>query len=1099
MVIKWIAIHNCLLLHFLIFFHQGKGFNLDEKIPIIKQGVENSLFGLSVEEHHTNKNPSTINDNVLLVGAPKASSGSFQNSKIVNPGGLFKCQISYDKNCERVRVDDAKPTFEVNSSYSWLGVIVKSQKPGGKVAVCAHRYTIHGGSHRGIWEAELGRCFILTNDLKEYSDLSSYEPCIGRVDALGSYSQAGFGYCQAGTSFDFAQNQLQDFVVGIPGMLQWAGGINTYQVTSEIFAETLFGNDKDQLNRINQNNSYVGFSVASFMRGGEPAFVAGAPRGNDSGQVLVFEKITYEDKRVFNITEVLNGEVLGSAFGYDLKIIDINGDNKDDLIVGAPQFYNKLKKQGGAVYIYLGNNESRFGPDPAVILYGELDSTFGISIASLGDINKDGFNDIAIGASGADNGVGQVYIYLGSLSSVETRPSQIIKPSNVPVMKSLKIKGFGYALSGGLDMDLNEYPDLAVGSLSDSAFIFRARPIVTVNGFIKSSVDKVNINATADFNPNAVTISGPDSQPQKVVSFNVSVCFEYTSLNSSFNQPLNLSYTIQLDVVRLEKDFKPRVTFVPFRYDKAVKIANILLPPQSENRLICIQEPVYLDSKMQDKLSPFVMSLSYDIIDQNISSVVTANSFPSMENFPITNKDATNTAFTEVNISKNCGKDEKCTSNLKLNAEYLVLLNGKTNWETLKTEENTGVPLLFVGAEKEIGLSINITNFSPGEDAHQAQLKILFPDFLSFAGSTTKGASISCHKHQTNNSIEVCDIGNPFRSGSAISLIIKFESDERLYKVNNFVINLALSTSSDQKGLSFQPYPVLVKVEAELILESYTQTDQLRFEGEIIGESAVKQPTDAGSKFVYHYDVENSGSSDVGPVVININWPYAIKNGKWLFYLLQVGDSSNSNLQNKTNCEVPNDYLDPLDLNDFISRKKRDTTKDKKKSAKEPEGVSSSSLSSLNLICPESAKCVNITCNFGVIPRKKKVSLEIEGILWNSTFIEEYADKKLIKVTSESCIYVNRSNVLYAQSSVLNDVLLTTISSEIIVSTKQEVHWWIIALASLAGVVCLVFLVLLLWRCGFFNRRRNQGDYHKAQKHRQASKQADEVSEKLVY
>ncbi len=32
---------------------------------------------------------------------------------------------------------------------------------------------------------------------------------------------------------------------------------------------------------------------------------------------------------------------------------------------------------------------------------------------------------------------------------------------------------FGYSLSGNLDVDDNQYPDLAVGSLSDSVFVYR--------------------------------------------------------------------------------------------------------------------------------------------------------------------------------------------------------------------------------------------------------------------------------------------------------------------------------------------------------------------------------------------------------------------------------------------------------------------------------------------------------------------------------------------------------------------------------------------------------------------------------------------------
>ena len=44
-----------------------------------------------------------------------------------------------------------------------------------------------------------------------------------------------------------------------------------------------------------------------------------------------------------------------------------------------------------------------------------------------------------------------------------------------------EMKGFGYSLSGGLDMDFNGYPDLLIGSLSDTAVLYR---FIKANGKI---------------------------------------------------------------------------------------------------------------------------------------------------------------------------------------------------------------------------------------------------------------------------------------------------------------------------------------------------------------------------------------------------------------------------------------------------------------------------------------------------------------------------------------------------------------------------------------------------------------------------------------
>lgn len=62
----------------------------------------------------------------------------------------------------------------------------------------------------------------------------------------------------------------------------------------------------------------------------------------------------------------------------------------NDLIVGAPFYFDRAKDQGGAVYIYINENGS-FQETATVVLKGPSDSAFGISVAAIGDINQDGF------------------------------------------------------------------------------------------------------------------------------------------------------------------------------------------------------------------------------------------------------------------------------------------------------------------------------------------------------------------------------------------------------------------------------------------------------------------------------------------------------------------------------------------------------------------------------------------------------------------------------------------------------------------------------------------------------------------------------------
>lgn len=104
--------------------------------------------------------------------------------------------------------------------------------------------------------------------------------------------------------------------------------------------------------------------------------------------------------------------------------------------------------------------------------------------------------DIVVGAP--FDGDGKVFIYRGSDSGIETKPAQVSQTCSAPkqqlrscmCLKCMKpylcflslqvldgrdfdVRRFGYSISGGLDIDNNQYPDLAVGSLNDSVVLFR--------------------------------------------------------------------------------------------------------------------------------------------------------------------------------------------------------------------------------------------------------------------------------------------------------------------------------------------------------------------------------------------------------------------------------------------------------------------------------------------------------------------------------------------------------------------------------------------------------------------------------------------------
>ena len=62
-----------------------------------------------------------------------------------------------------------------------------------------------------------------------------------------------------------------------------------------------------------------------------------------------------------------------------------------DLIVGAPNFFDRKAEIGGAVYVYLnpfGHWDDQARP---IRLNGTYDSMFGMAVGNIGDLDQDGY------------------------------------------------------------------------------------------------------------------------------------------------------------------------------------------------------------------------------------------------------------------------------------------------------------------------------------------------------------------------------------------------------------------------------------------------------------------------------------------------------------------------------------------------------------------------------------------------------------------------------------------------------------------------------------------------------------------------------------
>jgi len=160
---------------------------------------------------------------------------------------------------------------------------------------------------------------------------------------------------------------------------------------------------------------------------------------------------------------ILEGNQQYSRFGYATAAADVNGDGIDDVIVGAFQWTNGQSHEGRVSAFHGKAGGPSTTPD-WMYESDQADSRYGIAVASAGDVNNDGKDDILVGApdykvvDGSDTltGAGITHLFLGSTSGLSATPDWIGEGSH-------ENSYFGVSISGAGDVNGDGYDDVIIG------------------------------------------------------------------------------------------------------------------------------------------------------------------------------------------------------------------------------------------------------------------------------------------------------------------------------------------------------------------------------------------------------------------------------------------------------------------------------------------------------------------------------------------------------------------------------------------------------------------------------------------------------------
>ncbi|XP_077316229.1 integrin alpha-IIb-like [Lithobates pipiens] len=1019
----------CLLLLILPYTHS---LNLDKLNPQNFSGPHGSYFGFSFDFYKSADNKMNI-----VVGAPKLNT---LVANVSSGGGVFLCPWgSQTSSCSLIPFDDKSgDTFNngegritIYKSDQWLGATVKTWES--SIVACAplQHYNFEDLSSSKTGDSGTtpsGACYF-TEDLKNFYE---FAPCrqtkTERLFRWDRYAKDN-RYCEIGFSTEISKKGV--LLAGGPGGYYFDGLYVTIPLSSILrnsaaireFSDLYMSEEVSY-----SSNAYKGFAVAygEFTGDDSPEIVLGSPTHSSRGMVEIYSN----RKKMISF----RGEQIASYFGHSVAVTDINGDGLDDLLVGAPLFMER--KSGGKflevgqVYIYLQKRARILDRSSQILMGNRVYGRFGASIAPLGDLDQDGYNDVAVGSPfGGQSGAGCVYIYKGEKSGLSTHPSQILESPQVAP------SSFGFSLRGGKDIDHNGYPDLVVGAFeADTVYVFRAQPVVLLHTSLMFTPDSLNPDLKN------CKHSGSD-----VSCFTVSVCVQTSG--KSLPSTLSLSADIQLDSQKSR--FFRRTLFT----DSLQPSKKITMESQSNSQRTCTNIKAYLrgESEFKDKLSPIVVSVNFSLNTAPSSSVLP----------PIIHG---NTFLQEqIHILLDCGEDNICIPDLQL----------KASWSK---------DPLVIGADNLVQIHFDAGNL--GEGAYEAELHATLPPgahYMQILGEAEE--KILCTPRKANDTeLVVCELGNPMKNGAQINAELLLSISALEDSEGNFSFPMQIKSRNSQNSSSSVVWVhliVTVKILLDLRGNSHPSDVVLPLPNWNPKEESDK-PLDKGEIVTHVYELHNAGPGTVH-VKLVIESPERYEEDIFLYPLrLKPDEQLNCTSANLNLLQL--DVAEPTKTPSNFTKGGDHNVRKREVSGMDQDGGTTGTENStstkdgpkhkqpITLGCSDSA-CWKAECVIENLDKGKRVTVALESVLWISSFMKR--PQQPFNLTSRGYFQVTGVPYRIKPTTVKDtEKQAVTVVQWVTPDGQKEIPTWWIILGVLGGLLILALFVFVMWKLGFFRRTR---------------------------